>query len=143
MPRKPDLSNSTALISDKPLLSAAVKEVASLRKKFLNYFTDGINLGYCVLAVPSEVHVSSYLLDDRLLTIVLNDSDEPKQVTLDCSLGLWTNGLQNYTETLYDGKGQAIRATPASQTSPQKVSIGTLQPLELAFIECRPGKREN
>src|SRR5690606_4531995 len=40
-PRRIDHPNATALVSEKPALAAALKQVAALRKQFLPYFTEG------------------------------------------------------------------------------------------------------
>ena len=60
-PSKPDEPNGTAVISDRPALSAALQQAAKLRKQFLPYFVDGTFIGDSVLIQPTKAFVRGYI----------------------------------------------------------------------------------
>ena len=133
MPRKPDRPNGTALLSDKPELSAALKEVAPLRRKFLHYFTEGVTLGDSVLSEPSAGFVRAYQLGQKLLVIVLNEQPEARDMTLASDLAWWLSVPDNWVETAYDGQGRKTATRPGSTSHWQKIIH--LESLEMAFFE--------
>jgi len=57
LPRKPDQMDGSALISEKPALAEALKQVAPLRKQLLSFLVDGTFLGDSVLAAPATAFV--------------------------------------------------------------------------------------
>jgi hypothetical protein len=81
-PRKLDQPNGTALISERPELAMAVKEVARLRRQFLPFFVEGTFIGDSVLREPTPAFVRGYQLGDRLLVFVLNDRKETQAMSV-------------------------------------------------------------
>ena len=105
MPKRPDDFNGTKLLSEEPELAEAVRGVARLRRKFLPYFTDGVFLSESVLARPAcrfvhtnttgerggalfragkfeypPILVRGYRLAQKLLIIVLNNTEKPRDM---------------------------------------------------------------
>src|SRR2546427_7081152 len=89
MPSKVDGPNGTALISEKPALAQALKDVAAIHKQFLPYFVAGLALGDSFLSRPTTAFVRAYQLPGRLLVLILNDRPEAQQVVLGSDLSLW------------------------------------------------------
>jgi hypothetical protein len=71
--RKPDGENGSATLSEKPALSAAVKQAAARRKQFLPFFATGIPVGDSILAEPSSIFVRGHVQERRALAIILNE----------------------------------------------------------------------
>ena len=133
-PRKPDQPNGTALIGDKPEMSAALKQCAKLRKQFLGYFVDGTFIGDSVLSEPSGGFVKGYQLGNRLLVIALNDADEQQQMVVKSDLALWLPPATGYEIKRYDSTGKLVDSVKSSG-SDWVETTRPLQPLELALFE--------
>ena len=103
--------NGSARFSEKPELSAALKQCAALRKQFLPYFVDGRLVGDCVLTRHcGDAHISAYHLADKILIIVLRDSDEKtqtKKINLEYDLSCWL-GSGAVTMKTYDPYGKQV-----------------------------------
>ena len=125
MPRKPDQANGTALISEKPELSIALKQCAKLRKQFLNYFLEGTLLGDSVLYEPTDAFVRGHQLGNRLLVFVLNNKETPQSVKIRSKLDLWLPRATDYQVTRYDEGGKV------TDSSPRKGPMLTLETGEL------------
>jgi hypothetical protein len=159
-PKLPDEANGTLKIGAEPELSAALKEVAPLRKHFLKYFVAGNFLGDSVLRRPvvdfvrtntgswiggatvpvgefeyPTVFVRGYQLPDRLLFIVLNNDSKPQAVKLESDLSLWLPQAQSYRVTYYDSRGKSVRESPWRGGAHWTGTSAKLDPLELAFFE--------
>lgn len=137
MPIKPDQPNGTALISEVPSLSSALKETAALRKQFLPFFVDGILLGDSVLSAPTPAFVRGRQLGDRLLIAVLNAQNQARHISVRSSLDLWLPQAETYQIKYYDSQGKVVK-TKSSQVSRWQDVTELLQPLELAFFEIWP-----
>jgi len=133
IPTKPDESDGSALISEKPALAAALKEVSALRKQFLPFFVDGISVGDSVLAEPTRAFVRGYQWQDKLLVIVLNDHPEPQSVTVESDLGLWLSPAEACRVEYYNSAGQLVR-TSECDTAKWSGATRLLQPLDLTFF---------
>jgi len=108
MPSKPDSPNGTALVSEKPALAAALKDLAILRKQFLPYFVRGHALGDSILSEPTTAFVRAYELPDRLLLFVLNDRADAQQVVFRSDLRLWMPKANHTRIDEFDGQGQLV-----------------------------------
>ncbi len=108
MPSKLDSPNGTALISEKPALAAALKDLAVLRRQFLPYFVEGHALGESVLSQETTAFVRAYALPDRLLVFVLNDRREPQRVVLRSDLSLWLPNAKAFTVSRFDEHGEFL-----------------------------------
>ena len=108
-PSKPGGVNGSARYSERPELSAALKQCATLRKQFLPYFTDGTLIGDCVLTREcKDAHISAYRLGEKLLIIVLRDSDEKnrkKKINFEYDVSCWL-GSGAVTMKMYDSYGK-------------------------------------
>jgi hypothetical protein len=163
MPKIPDDNNGTKLLSQEPELARALLEVAPLRRKFLAYFIDGVALGECILAKPAcryvrenlsgeiggalfrapkfefpAVFVRSYQLGNKLLLIVLNNGDRPREVELTCNLSLWLPADRPYRVHHLDRTGEVIRTETLARDrsdAPQTIRTRSLKPLELGLLE--------
>lgn len=135
MPRQLDAPNGTALISDRPMLGAALANAAQLRKQFLPYFTQGTFIGDSVQSAAANAFVRAYQLPDRLLVIVLNDRDKAEPVVVRSDLSLWLPAAAGYKVLSYDGHGKPL--SEGSAATPQHWSASTrqLEPGEMAFFE--------
>ncbi|MFB3902533.1 MAG: hypothetical protein ACE15E_03710 [Acidobacteriota bacterium] len=133
MPRRPDQPNATALISEAPSLSAALKQVAALRRRFLPYFTEGIFLGDSMLTAVPHLFIRGHQLGNRLLISVLNDGDQDDFFSVGSDLRLWLPRAGEYEVTLYDSAGRVtgVRRLSTSQWR----ATGRLAPADLAFFE--------
>lgn len=133
-PKKPDLPNGSCLIGDVPVLSAALKEVAALRKQFLDSFLRGTFIGSSVLSAPTTGFVRAYQLDKKLLVIVLNDQLKSQHVTVQSNLKLWLPPARSYEIKSYDHTGSLLE-TVVSEENKWHAATRLLQPLQLAFFE--------
>jgi hypothetical protein len=136
MPSKPDEPNGTALISDKPLLAAALKSVALLRRQFLPYFVEGNALGESVLDRPTTAFVRAYSRGNELLVLVLNDHPEAQRVVLKSDLSLWLPISGSYRVKYYDQGGKLLGDSPVTGTSWLGIT-DLLKPGEMAEFEVR------
>jgi hypothetical protein len=134
-PRKLDKPNGTALISEKPEISAALKEVAHLRRQFLNYFVKGHVLGNSVLSAPASVFVCGHQLPGKLLIIILNDQNQPCEVSLQSNLDLWLPVVNSYEVKYYNSQGNLLQTIVWKKGVNWVGKSQLLQPLELAFFE--------
>ncbi len=136
LPKKPDWPNGSALIGERPALSAAVKEVASLRRQFLPFFVEGTFLGDSILSQPTRAFVRGHQLGDRLLVLVLNDQKETQDLVFQTDLSLWLPRTEAYEVKSYDSKGTLL-ATTAEGGARWLGIARQLQPLELAIFEIQ------
>jgi hypothetical protein len=134
LPRKPDQPNGTALLSDKPELSAALKEVAPLRRQFLAWFAEGTPLGDSMLTAPVGAFVRGYQRGAGMLVIVLNPQQNEQDVQLEIDLGLWLPGGGRWNETVFDGHGRRVQAYTGEGARWTR-SLKGMKPLGLAFVE--------
>jgi hypothetical protein len=139
MPSKMDSPNGTALISEKPALATALKDLASLRKQFLPYFVEGHALGDSVLAQATTAFVRAYGMPGRLLVFVLNDQRETQQVVLRSDLSLWLPRADSFEVNAFDGQGHLLHTSHAHDTR-WVAATPPLQPGELAVLEVRAEK---
>jgi hypothetical protein len=137
-PRKADSINGSDLIANRPELSAALKQCATLRARFLRYFTEGTLIGNCILSEPcSGAHVAAYVLPKSMLVIAINRGAE-QSLRLNCDLGPWlASPTGKYAVTCHYVDGSPRTLGPASgrqwhhRTEP-------LQPLETVLFEMAP-----
>jgi hypothetical protein len=137
-PRKPDQPNGTALISEKPEMAKALKQVAARRKQFLPFFRDGIFIGDSVLSEASPGFVRGYQLGDRLLIIALNNQPQAMPLTVKSRLDLWLPKAERYEVKSYGSDGQLFESG-RSQGPEWTGATRSLQPLEMAFFEIKLG----
>jgi len=136
-PRKPDQPNGTALISEKPAMAAALKEVASLRKEFLPWFVEGIFIGDSVLSEPCPGFIRGYQKADGLLVVAMNDLDQAKALTIRSRLDLWLPKAAKYEIDHYGTDGRLLETTSVDATN-WTGTTRELEPLEIAFFKIRP-----
>ncbi len=110
MPRKADQPNGTALISENATLSAALKQVARLRRQFLPYFVEGTYIGNSVLAAPGAGFVRARQLGNRLLIVAVNEAAESRAISFTSDLSLWLPSTSAYQVKSYDGDGKQLAA---------------------------------
>jgi hypothetical protein len=134
MTSRVDAPNATALISDKPLLAAALKTVAALHTQFLSYFVEGNALGESVLVRPANAFVRAYSRGDGLLVWILNDRPEAQQVVIKSDLSLWLAASGSYAATYYDQSGKKVREKEVTGTSWLGITE-LLQPGEIVAFE--------
>lgn len=110
MPSKPDGANGTAWIKDYPELGRVLKQCASVRKQFLNYFVDGKLIGECLLTKPVEgAHVNAYVLPDRVLLILMNTEQNEKRIGFNIDLAPWLASANGkYEVKSYDQFGKQL-----------------------------------
>lgn len=143
-PSKPGGVDGSARYDDLPELSASLKQCAALRKQFLPYFTDGTLIGDCVLTRQCKgAHISAYHLGDKMLVIVLRDSDEKqknKKISFDYNVSCWL-GDGNVSMKMYDSFGKQF----AGKKSAVKGNLSfDMKYGELSFIEIFLfGRRNN
>jgi hypothetical protein len=135
MPRKPESTNGSDSIVNHPAFSKALKQCAALRKRFLKYFTDGVLIGECLLSEPSPAHLTSYVLPDRALMVVVNDGPA-RSVKFSCNLSAWLKSPSGrYRVTEFGGDG---RSRGAVITSGQwQGQTGRLAAGEMRLFEIR------
>jgi hypothetical protein len=153
MPRKPDQPNGTALISERPELSKALKEVAHLRQGFLPYLTEGTFIGDSVLSEPCSVTVRGYVragkpgMGDQpyahrsqLLVFVMNNQPQPAEVKFKTQLDLWLPNVNTYTIQSFDG-GHLIE-TWTHHSPLLSITTRMLQPLEITTFIIQAEQQE-
>ncbi len=86
-PSRPEEYNGSALISEYPEFSAAVKTCGKLRKKYLSYFTEGTMIADCVLSDDANCRLTGYLKkeEENILLIACKYNDEDTVLSLDLS----------------------------------------------------------
>lgn len=147
MPRKPDQPNGTALISEKPELAKALKEMAAIRKQFLPYFTEGTFIGDAVMAEPSPFFIRGYQLAgkagkgfddfahlDHLLIFVMNNQPQAMPVTFKTRLDWWLPATTTYTLQSFDAAGH-LKESWIHSDKTLTLTTPTLQPLEIAVYD--------
>lgn len=134
MPKKPDQPNGTALISDRPELSAALKQCAKLRKQFLDYFLKGTLLGDSVLYEPASLFVRGHQLGNKLLIFALNNVESEQSGKIVSKLDLWLPKAARYQVTRYDGDGNVTDTKP-HEGHMLTLETGRLSPNEFAVFE--------
>ncbi len=134
MPHRLDQPNGTALISENPPLSNALKQVAALRRQFLSYFVKGVFLGDSILSSPSTDFVHAHQLPGRVLIFVVNDSKESKTVSFLSDLGVWLPAASSYTVKAYAETG-TLTKPPITSGRHAAFTTGLLAPAELAIFE--------
>ena len=107
MPSREDEPNGTALISERPPLARALKDVAAMHKQFLPFFVEGNALGESVLSQATAAFVRAYRLRDRLLVLVLNDLPEPQSRCFRSDLSLWLPKSDDFEVKYFDEQGQS------------------------------------
>jgi hypothetical protein len=137
MPSKLDAPNGTALISDRPQLATALKEIAAMHKQFLPYFVEGHALGDSVLSQATTGFVRAYQLPGRLLLLVLNDRPEAQQVVLNSDLSLWLPESSTLEIRAFNGQGKMLGSSSAEGTHWVGVT-DLLQREEMSVFEFRP-----
>ena len=136
MPSKVDGPNGTALISERPALANALKQIAGMHKQFLAYFVEGHALGESVLSQATTAFVRAYQLPDRLLVLVLNDRSEPQQVVLGGDLSLWLPNSNSFEVKQFDAQGQLLGSSGVEGTRWVAVTQ-LLQPGGISAFELR------
>lgn len=136
IPSKADSPDATAMISEKPELGAALKDLAALRKQFLPYFVDGHALGESILSKETTAFVRAYALPDRLLVFVLNDRLEPQQVVFRSDLSLWLPKAGRYQVGEFDQQGRLV-GSRHEEGSQWLAVTRPLQPGEISALEVR------
>jgi hypothetical protein len=110
MPRKPECPNGSDWIANYPSFSKALKQCAALRRRFLRYFTDGVQIGECVLTEPCAAQVTAYVLPDRLLMILVN-AGPAGSLRFDCNLAPWLKQISGRCRATVIGEdGKPTRA---------------------------------
>ncbi len=133
MPRQPDRPNGTKLISEVPALSESIKGVALLRKQFLPYFVSGTYLGDSFLHESSTGFIRGYQLGNDLLVIVLNDSNTPRQISLQSNLSQWLPSVNRLQIGVYDESGKLVESKEG-EAGYWSDETRMLQPLEMALF---------
>jgi hypothetical protein len=137
MPSKPDEPNGTALISENPPLAQALKDVAAIHQQFIRYFVEGHALGESILSQATTAFVRAYQLTDRLLVLVLNDQEEPRQAVLSSDLSLWLPKASSFEVKEFDAQGKLLGSSTVEGT--RFVGLTSLlQPGQMAAFELRP-----
>lgn len=136
MPRKADQPNGTALISENGALSAALKQVARLRRQFLPYFVEGVYIGNSVLAAPAPGFVRGRQLGNRLLIVALNDGPEARAIGFSSDLSLWLPSTSAYEVKSFDADGKQLASSKGAGARASFVTP-ELPPAGLALFEIQ------
>lgn len=108
-PRKKGSTNASDYIGNHDAMSKALKQCAALRKKFLQYFTDGILIGECLLSEPCpQAFICSYVLPDRVLMIMINIAPKARIRAL-CDVEAWLKAIDGkYRVRGFDQNGKLV-----------------------------------
>lgn len=106
-PSRPENYNGSALISEYPEYSAAVKTCAALRRQYLHYFTDGLMISDCAVDGDVNCRVTGYLdrENKNFLHIVYNNSDNEVNIPFDLS---YFTDKTSYSYRITDESGEEI-----------------------------------
>ncbi len=136
-PSHADTYSGSALISEYPEFSKAIKICASLRKAYLTYFTDGVMVSDCPLREDSDCRVTGYLLeaDNKLLLIAYKKCNGESRLKLD--LTDFIKGDQ-YCYTVRDEENMPVCSGSVSAWGEVVFSgdEGNLYMIEIVFPEC-------
>lgn len=135
MPRGLDKCNMTGWIHEKSELSAALKQLTPLRKQFLEYFVQGRPLGDSMLLEAPATFARGHLANNKLLVIVLNDSDKEKRVTVQSDLDVWLKSDSGSYEVKYYNRNGELKNTTMHREDKWLGETELLTPLDIAFFE--------
>ncbi|MHB1001324.1 MAG: hypothetical protein ACYC27_18945 [Armatimonadota bacterium] len=114
-PRKPGSVNGSDWIKNWPELSKALKQCANLRKQFLPYFTEGVLIGNNLLTEPCGAVHTSYVMPDKIMSLVMNESGNERAVTFKFNLLPWMKSPSNkYEMRVYDIDGNLLETKEIS-----------------------------
>ena len=133
--RKPDGENGSAILSEKPELSRAVKQVAARRRQFLPFFTDGTPIGDGILADPGPVFVRAHIWGNRALVVLVNEAGAPVMTDLNLNPALWLpEGKHRLRRFDADGRSTDEAEIAVKKGHPSFVKGGKLTPGDMEYI---------
>ena len=133
--RKPDGENGSAILSEKPELSRAVKQVAARRRQFLPFFTDGTPIGDGILADPGPVFVRAHIWGNRALVVLVNEAGAPVMTDLNLNPALWLpEGKHRLRRFAADGRSTDEAEIGVKKGHPSFVKGRKLAPGEMEYI---------
>jgi hypothetical protein len=136
-PSKPGLMNGTAMIADYPAFAATIKRLSELRKKFLPFFTDGKNVGDCVLTKNVKgSRAGFYTLDDAVLGFAVLDEDS-RTTTLTIDLTDYSDAPR-FVLDIFDEAGNLLESHPVT---PKTTVTLKGEPTELFVMRFKPAGR--
>ncbi|MHB1483769.1 MAG: hypothetical protein ACYCYI_03810 [Saccharofermentanales bacterium] len=109
MMRKSNRIWGSAKFSDYPQIHSLIKNLTNLRRKFLQYFTQGILLGDGVMDKDwTLLHTAGYSLSDRLLLFIVNDRSRTyRKVKVGIDLQHWLgDDFMSVNFKIYNIKGE-------------------------------------
>jgi len=111
MPSTPDGINASDLIVNHSALSQALQQCAKLRQQFLPYFVNGKLIGNCILTRECDsTHISSYVLPDKVLMILINNGDE-RFIKFTSNPAYWLHSATGkYKVNIYNSDGALIES---------------------------------
>lgn len=137
-PSKPGQVNGTAMIADYPVFAATIRRLSVLRKQFMPFFTDGGNVGDCILTKSAKgVRAGFYTLDDAVLGFAVLD-ENTHSATISLDLTDYSTSTR-FVLDIFDETGEVLETHPVTP----KASI-TLkgEPTELFAMRFTPtGKK--
>ena len=132
----PGRPNATGWISQYPELSATLRRLATLRKRFLRYFTEGEYLVGRGLRAIGGVFARLWGCTPDLLLILVNDTDEPQRLDLELDPKDATGvHADRYRLRLFDAEGHQLEESAHTGLVEFQREMA---PDELVLIELRP-----
>jgi hypothetical protein len=137
MPSEPESVNGSSWINNYPELSKTLKQCARLRRQFIDYFVNGRLVGDCVLRRScAGARVNAYLLADRAMVIVMNQSRR-RPVAFSYDLAPWlTPVAERYEVEIVGMDSESIEKRVANASA--RFETPVIGSDEFVILEFRP-----
>jgi hypothetical protein len=134
-PRKAGSINGSDWIANRPEMSRALKQCAKLKRRFMNYFTDGRLIGDCIFQAPcAEAHACAYTLADKAIIIMISLGEKKQKISFDADLEPWIKSPSGrYEARQYNA--EARLAATARVPAKWHGQTCALEPEEMTVIE--------
>lgn len=129
-PSRPENYNGSALISEYPEFSKAVKTCARLRQEYLDYFADGLMLAECAAGDTPGCRVTGYRFDNSVLLVIYCYGDAAVEIPLELS-GFVKGGTFDWNLKSEDGNTLGTGQTAPDGTIRFDGKAGKLYMLEI------------
>ena len=106
-PSRPEDYNGSALISEYPEFSQAVKTCARLRKEYLSYFVDGLMISDCAVDGDVPCRVTGYLMEESHDMLFITYMNITGEVCLPLNFEYFTD-RGDYGYTVKDENGETV-----------------------------------
>lgn len=134
-PRKAGSINGSDWITNWPEMSVALKQCATLKRRFMNYFTDGKLIGDCIFSAPcADAHACAYTLEDKAIIVMVNLGPKRQKIRFNADLEQWIRSSSGrYEARQYNAEAKLVGT--ARVPAKWRGQTHALEPEEMTVIE--------